>query len=851
MGAASLTLLFSIVAFLLGLLSGSYLSFVPLTVVFILVLLAGALTWCERKALLSRVSGLILYAGLVLGLGYWFLGDWNTDAAELTSYVGSGEVTLSGTVVTPVVHGRDRRTMVVAVQWVQQADTRGRLRLTWREPDADVFRGDTMTVRTRLRRPFGTRNPGGFDYGAYLRARGIHVVATVKGPNRVRVHPPEAFDVGPWVWHRIDQWRNQVRQAVTATLQQPALGLFLGTIVGEQRNVPADVRDDFVTTGTVHIISISGSHLGLLAFLSFFVVKGMIRLLPAFWLEKVSCILLPRQLAVLVTIPLVIFYTLLSGSHDATVRSLIMILFYCWAAWIGHARHLVIPLALAALFATLADPMAIYDLSCQFSYMAVLAIALVLQWNERDARDDHVSHAVLAKLKNRGKPYVLITLAVTVATLPLVAYYFNQVAWFGVFANAVVVPFVGFLVVPLGLGASVLVLLGGLDHLPFAYVHQAIITGLTDVVGTMAAIPGVRLHVASPSPVAIAGFYCCLLIVLLSRNLVSRWKSLSVLTVLTLCFVWWVWVPRHVGEDKVRVTFLDVGQGDATVIELPDQTVLVDGGVAYDRWDVGRMVVAPYLWDQGIRRIDHVIATHPQLDHVGGLPWIIKRFEVGRYWSNGVPRRKKSFYKRLTDAVEEKGLEAQVAWEGTEIISEGPCRLLSLNPSSTEMTSINQARDSRRGGTKLNNLSVVLNLTCGTHSILLPADAEIQTLNRLLDHPGVQSATVVKIPHHGGKSSLNRRWIQQLRAKTAVVSAGRGNRYGHPAQAVLRAYRHMDVYRTDSDGAIVLSMDLNDGGQTIQRTKDRSPVLLHPGNYSLGREWNNVLRLWQNWATNG
>ena len=855
MSAASLTLLFSIVAFLLGLLSGSYLPFVPLTVVFILVLLAGVLTWCERKALLSRRSGLILYAGLVLGLGYWFLGDWNTDAAELTSYVGSDEVTLSGTVVTPVVHGRDRRTMVVAVQWVQKADTRqlvqGRLRLTWREPDADVFRGDTMTVRTRLRRPFGTRNPGGFDYGAYLRARGIHVVATVKGPNRVRVHPPAAFDVGPWAWHRIDQWRNQVRQAVNATLQQPARGLFLGTIVGEQRNLPADVRDDFVTTGTVHIISISGSHLGLLAFLSFFVVKGMIRLLPAFWLEKVSCILLPRQLAVLVTIPLVVFYTLLSGSHDATVRSLIMILFYCCAAWIGHARHLVIPLALAALFATLADPMAIYDLSCQFSYMAVLAIALVLQWNDRDARDGHVSHAVLAKLKNRGKQYVLITLAVTAATLPLVAYYFNQVAWFGVFANAVVVPFVGFLVVPLGLGASVLVLLGGLDHLPFAYMHQAILTGLTDVVGMMAAIPGVRLYVPSPSPIAVAGFYCCLLIVLLSRNLVSRWKRFSVLTVLTLCFVWWVWLPRHVGEDKVRVTFLDVGQGDATVIELPDQTVLVDGGVAYERWDVGRMVVAPYLWDQGIRRIDHVIATHPQLDHVGGLPWIIKRFEVGRYWSNGVPRRKKSFYKRLTDAVEEKGLEAQVAWEGTEIISEGPCRLISLNPSSTERTPVNQARDSRRGGTKLNNLSVVLNLTCGTHSILLPADAEIQTLNRLLDHPGVQSATVVKIPHHGGKSSLNRRWIQQLRAKTAVVSAGRGNRYGHPAQAVLRAYRHMDVYRTDSDGAIVLSMDLNDGGQTIQRTTDRSPVLLHPGNYSLGREWNNVLRLWQNWATNG
>ena len=847
MGAASLTLLFSIIAFLLGLFFGSYLPFIPLTVVFILVVVAGVLTWYERKSPSFRRRGLILYVGLVLGLGYWFLGDWNTDAAELTAYVGSGDVMLSGTVVTPVVHGRDRRTMVVAVQWVQKADTRrlvqGRLRLTWREPDTDVFQGDTITVRTRLRRPFGTRNPGGFDYGAYLRDRGIHVVATVKGPKRVQVQPPDAKAVGPWVGHRIDQWRNQVRQAVTATLEEPARGLFLGTIVGEQRHIPADVRDDFVTTGTVHIISISGSHLGLLAFLSFFVMRGVCRLLPAPWLEKISCVLLPRQLAVLATIPLVVFYTLLSGSHDATVRSLIMILFYLLAVWtghIGHAQHLVIPLALAALFATLADPMAIYDLSCQFSYMAVLAIVLVLQWNERDARENHVPQAVVAKLKNRGKLYVLITLAVTVATLPLVAYYFNQVAWFGIFANAVVVPFVGFLVVPLGLGASILVLLGGLEHVPFEWVHQTIITFLTDVVGRMAAVPGVRLHVASPSPFAIAGFYGCLLIVFLSQNLVSRWKRLSVLTVLTLCFVWWTWLPRHVGEDKVRVTFLDVGQGDATVIELPDRTILVDGGVAYERWNIGRMVVAPYLWDQGIRRLDHVIATHPQLDHVGGLPWIIKRFEIGQYWSNGDQRRE-SFYKRLTAAVEEKGLVDQVAWEGKEIISEGPCRLISLNPS----------RDHPSGETNLNNRSVVLSLTCGPHSILLTADVEVEALNRLLDHPGVQSATVVKIPHHGAKSSLNRRWIRQLRAKTAVVSAGKGNRYGHPAQAVLWAYRHMDVYRTDSDGAIVLSMDLNDGGQTIQRTTDRRPVLLNPGNYSLGREWNNMVRLWHNWATNG
>lgn len=845
--AASLTFLFSIVAFLGGLLFGSYLPFIPLTIISILVVSASALSWCEQKAVLSRRHGLILYTALVCGVGYWLLADARTNAVEWLAQAGRHDVTLSGRVVTPVAHSPGRMTMVVAVDSVTKDNAtrpvQGNLRLTWREPDAEVFRGDTITVRTRVRPPFGTRNPGGFDYGAYLRAHGIHAVAIVKGPNRVQVQPPETVDITSRVWRRIDQWRNHVRQAVLATLQQPARGLFLGMIVGEQNDIPVDVRDDFMTTGTVHIISISGSHLGLLAFVSFLGVRGMTRRLPAPWLERISCVLTPRQLAVLVTIPLVVFYTLLSGAHVATVRSLMMILVYLVAVWIGHARHIVIALALAAWFTTLADPMAIYDLSFQLSYISVLAIALVLQWNGKDTQEDQGHQAVWAKLKHWGTQYARMTLAATIATIPLVAYYFNQVAWLGVFANAVVVPVVGLFVVPLGLAASIVGLLGGLEHLPLGWVHQELITGLTDVVGMMAAIPGARWHVASPSILAMAGFYLCLMMVFLSRNLIRRWISVGVLT---LCLVWWVWSPGPMFEgDTVRVTFLDVGQGDATVIELPDQTVLVDGGAAYERWDIGRMVVGPYLWDQGIRRIDHVIATHPQLDHVGGLPWIIKHFEIGRYWSNGVPRSL-PFYQRLRDAVEEKGLMEQVAWEGEEMIGEGPCRLMSLNPPAAERHPI--GRDLR--GTELNNRSVVLSLTCGQQSILLTADTEVEALTRLRDHAGVRSATVVKIPHHGAKSSLNPGWIQQLQATAAVVSAGRHNRYGHPVPAVLRAYTHMEMYRTDADGAIVLSLNPRSGERTFQRTTDRHPVPLEAGEYTLGREWENASRLWKRWTSN-
>ncbi len=795
----------------------------------------------------------MVYVCVLFGMGCWVLDERKQASADFLSLMGQRDVTISGVVVDPVAHSPGRMTMIVDVQSTETNSTSrsvsGNLRLTWREPDTAVFRGDTITVQARLRPPFGMRNPGGFDYGTYLKRHGIHAMATVRGPNRIQVRPPGVRDVGAWMGHQIDQWRNQVRQAAISTLEQPARGVFLGMIVGEQNDIPGQVRDAFMTTGTVHIISISGSHLGLLAVFSFFVVRGITRRMPAQWLERLSCVLTPTQLAVLVTVPMVVFYTLLSGSHVATVRSLMMILLYLFAVWIGYERHSVTALSLAALLTTLSDPKAIYDLSFQLSYVSVLAIALSLRWIKRDDEASDFPRPPMTKLRHWWNQYMVMTLAVTLSTVPLVAYYFNQVAWLGIFANAVVVPLVGLVVVPLGLGASIVVLLGGLDQLPLSWIQQDIMHSLTAFVGMVATIPGAKWHVASPSILAVAGCYLCLLVMCFSLKKVLRWVSAGMVI---LCLVWWVWSPRYVFEkDALRVAFLDVGQGDATVLELPGgQTVLVDGGVAYERWDMGRMVVGPYLWDRGIRRLDHVIATHPQVDHVGGLPWILNNFEIGQYWSNGV-RRMKPFYQALETASQEKGLVERVAWEGQEIVNQGRCRIRSLNPPLVERRGTEPSPD-HISGTALNNLSVVLSVTCGTHSILLTADLEDDALTRLTGHPLVQSATIVKIPHHGAKSSLNQRWIDQLHATIAVVSSGRVNPYGHPAQAVLRAYRHkqMSLYRTDADGAIVLFADPDSGESRIQRARDRNPVPLVWADYSLEREWENATRLWNIWVRN-
>jgi competence protein ComEC len=844
-------LLLSIVSFLAGLWCGSYLPYLPISILTILVLCALVLTWCECHAQLTPQKSLILYTCLLAGVGYWSFGQGAQSPLAFLKQPGEEAIFLSGVIVEPVQHSPGRVTMLVKVQTIGEGKDRqrvhGMLRLTWLDPNAAVYRGDEIQVTARLRTPFGTRNPGGFDYGAFLQQRGIDAVAMVRGPDRVHVSAQGSVVIRWKGWNRIDRWRDLVRQAVLESLSDPARGLFLGMIVGEQSYIDQDVRDDFMTTGTVHIISISGSHLGLLAFLSFFSVRGLTRRMPAPWLERLSCRITPKQLAVILTLPLVVFYTLLSGAHVATVRSLIMIALYLLAVWFGHERQMTIALGLSALLATLFDPMVVYDLSFQLSYVSVLAIALALQLTHCVEEDWEPISSSLEKIKMWVKQYLLISCAASLATLPLVAYYFNQVAWLGILANMAVVPFVGLFVVPLGLLSSILILAFDLESLPLASLNQFILDGLSVVVHFIAGVPGAEWHVASPALLAIAVFYLCLYFVFRNHRPMLRWGNTLVLIGL---IVWWLWSPRQIFSDHtLRMTFLDVGQGDATLLELPDgKTVLIDGGAAYERWDMGRMVVGPYLWDRGIRKIDHLVATHPQLDHVGGLTWVVQHFNIGHYWTNGV-HRSEPFYQKLKDAVEEKLLIEQVAWAGQDLVEGSICRLRSLNPLRGVSEGKGLAQENISGA-DLNNLSVVLSLTCGEHTILFMADAEVEALERMANDPQVQSATLIKIPHHGAKSSFSAEWFNRLTAKEAVVSSGQRNRYGHPAPSVLQHYekKGIVVYRTDQKGAILVSQKLGSRKVEIHTTTEQRFSVVNPKGDVLQQEIKNLLRLWGKWS---
>jgi competence protein ComEC len=836
-------------AFIAGLLLGSQIPYFPLStsVAFLVIALVGVTL--ERFALVPVRSVTWCYGMLLGGVIYWtcMVGPAVRDPGA--TQLDESFMELTGRIVAPVQQSADRSLMIVRLDEVtSESWSSKRVRLTWRVPERQVFHGDRIGFRARLRTPTGSLNPGGFDYAAYLERQGIDAVATVTGPAAVRVLQSGSSD-GWWaIWNQIDRWRGRIRSAALQSLSQPALGLYLGIVIGDRGYLDGVIRDEFMVTGTIHLLSISGSHLGLVAIVVFVALRRGLLLLPGAWLLRLSRRMTATRMAALGTIAPVVGYACLAGAELATLRSLIMVLVALITLWLGQERRIFHALAAAAMVLLLHDPQAVFDISFQLSFVSVLAIALWMVWS-REARteDDELTRLVAYRLWRWVLDAVAMSGIVTIATLPLVAFYFNQVPWLGVITNLVAVPITGAGLVPLGLGAGVWQLLAGGTTLPMAGVMQWLFDGFVSAVRLAALIPGGEWHVAAPTLATMMMFYGCLaMAVWLREGRIIRGMAIGCVAVILLL---WVWSPRlWLDGDRFRVTVLDVGQGDSTVVELPDgKVIVIDGGATYERFDMGRGVVAPYLWNRGIRTIDHLVGTHPQLDHLGGLTWLVRHMSVRQYWGSG-EQREELFYRRFLEALGAKELVEQVPHEGQELVSGGPCRLLVLNPVSVQST-VADGATTQKSGSALNNRSVVTRLECGSHSFLFAADVEREALSRMERHSLHRSVDVVKVPHHGAASSLDQEWLASVRPEYAIVSAGRHNPYGHPNPTVLEAYsaQNIKTFRTDEDGGVWIAARLSTPTLSVWRTRDG---MLQPTRFSSclwSCEQANWGRVWRRW----
>ena len=802
------------VSYIYGIVAAELFRYLPVTVSFVSLFLVAAV------ALRGFRKGGITIALIVIAAaaGFFSMLYASRISPDDVSHYASGEkMTLIGLIDEPPGFSSTKVAAHVRAMKISKGEKEfqvsGRLRLTIYDPEAVLSYGDIIRFTGRLKTIRGFKNPGLFDYSRYVAREGIRASVSIgKSENISKI----GIGGNP-VLRRVYGWREEVRRSIRRGLSSPSSAILQAMVIGEIGDLTPEIRDQFAAAGVTHILSISGSHLGFVTLLTFFMIRYVLIHLPYRMLFRISLHMIPSKIAALGTFPPVIFYTLISGGEIATVRSLIMALVCLTAILIEREGDPANTLVVAALLVLLWDPQALFDISFQLSYMAVLSMIIVThRFYKGVGYEDEQGWA--KRYWRRFEMLMLLTIGATLSTGPIVACYYNQITWAGLISNMVIVPYVGLAVLPVGLLTSLFALVSHVDVIPLAWFNDLLLGLFYKMVRLFAGFPSAMIYTPSPGIPLIFSVYLCFLSLLFFRK---RWaKILLGASILMVTLSAGCSALVRDNEGVMRVTFLDVGQGDSALIEFPNgEVMIIDGGGTFsETFDMGRSVLAPYLWNQGIRRIDYVVSTHPQLDHVEGLAFIAEVFDIGEVWTNGTKgNAARGFY----DAVQRRGIREVMVYRGMEDRMIGGCRVGFLNPPvppflGTEFNSV------PNGQRKINDLSIVMRIACKDISLLFTGDIESKGMREIAAAGVPMESRVIKVPHHGSRGSVEDGFISAVRPGIAVISAGYQNSYHHPSAEAISAYKNAgaSVYRTDRDGAVTI--EAKGGRLKIRRYEDRA-----------------------------
>ncbi len=786
-------------------------------------LLAGAAVLVAFGLWMARapVPPAVLAAVLLLGLGRAEAGGPHSGVSSL---VGKNVVATGSIADDPETTSRQVR-FELRVSQVQVDGAARPLDERWlvygNPPDdlvsrrsAPYFRyGDLVIV---VGAPIEPQPVDGFDYEAYLAAQGISATMFAEETKFV--------GEGGTSWRAaVYAARGRMAASIEQVMPYPESALATAMLLGKRESLPPELVEKFRDTGAAHMLAISGLHVGVLLA----VVAG-----SAAWM-------LGRQRPTYLVVAGVAIwlYALAAGASPSALRAAVMGTVYLAALGLGRPSSLLSALALAAALMTALSPGLVRQVSFQLSFAAVGGIALLLTaMGGRFNRTTSPSAGWTMRLLGWAAALIIISAAATMATWPLAAANFGQVALLGVPVSLLAVPAMAPLILTAMLAAvagvvfePLGVLLGWVAAAPTAY-----------VIGVISAFPSWTLEGHWVGKPLLAVWYGGLGIALLAAqpHHSRRWRrgigacasrvaallrarpsgspragdgagvrwpvpnpyiTLTAAVALGIAAtILWIRVADS-PDGLLQVHYLDVGQGDSTLIVTPSgRQVLVDGG---PDGDVTSLELADAM-PGGDRSLDLVVMTQPDTDHSRGLLEVLDRYTVGAVLTGPDPTDSQALAE-WEQRLGQHGITPVVVSSGYKIILDEDVELAILNPWADRLFG-----DS-------NNDAVAIRLTYGNVSVLLTADIEAEAEQRLLTSGLPLSSTVLKVGHHGSSTSTTQGFLDAVSPAIAVVSAGIDNQYGHPAADVLSrleaALGSQNVYRTDRQGTI----EVNSDGQAL------------------------------------
>ena len=605
--------------------------------------------------------------------------------------------------------------------------------------------------------------------------------------------------------------RNHLSQTLTELLPEPQASLAQGIILGKRGTIPSSLKDDFSRTGTAHLLAISGLHLT--------IVAGIL-LSVGIWLFGRR-----RYVYIWLALGVIWLYAVLTGMHPPIVRGAIMASLFLTAELLGRQRSAITALTFAAAIMVGISPQILWTASFQLSFLAMAGLIFIappLQALGKKVVSKTLGEGgAVVSIANITTDSLGVTLGAVIAIWPVVAYYFGIVSFVGPLATFLALPALPGIIIS-GALAGVL----GLVALPLAYpigwLVWLFLSYLLLVVNVFAALSISSTEIGSVDTTLIAGYYLLLAIAIwlnsnrnklanlipqtttrlksgvidsfkLSR-LPMKWIIPPLLVIAILVSVAAATLP----DDNLHVSFLDVSEGDAILIQTPaHQDILIDGGPSPQAicLELGKQM--PF-WD---RTIDLVILTHPHADHLTGLIEVLQRYKVKQVLYSDLDYES-PLHNEWLSLIKEKDIKYAIIQAGQQIDCGEGVTMNVLNPQKPPLSDTQSDID---------NNGVVLRLSMGDISFLLTADIFWETEFELIARRVNLRSTVLKVAHHGSDTSTTREFLAVANPQIAVISVGAGNSHGHPSPEVMERLTEIvgedKIYLTSEQGTIELTTD--------------------------------------------
>jgi competence protein ComEC len=620
------------------------------------------------------------------------------------------------------------------------------LRLTWYYPDQTIKAGQQWSFTVRLKRPHGNLNPGGFDYERWLFVEGIGATGYIRTKPQ-----PKLLDNGSTQTSLL-VWRQHIAEQLEQLLaDSSSLALIKALTIGDGDSLSANQWDIFRRTGTTHLMVISGSHIGLVAGLVYLLV---IRL----WAWTGILAWSPQKVAAIVALATAIFYAGLTGFSVPAQRSALMIAI-AMIAIIQQRNTRPYHILAVALFAVLlVDPLVVLSAGFWLSFIAVSLIIYVIAGR-------------LGKLGFiRGS--IKINWVTSVGLAPLLLFFFQQVSLIAPLANLIAVPIISLVIVPLALLATLVMFVVPIVAVKLFFVVDLALQGLWWILVKLADLPLSTISHTQPSWWALGFAVPGILILFAPKGIPSRW--LGLLMLFPLIFT----ESDKIAPSVIKMTLLDVGQGLSAVVQTANHVLVYDTGAKFSATsDMGQSVVVPFLRNQRIDKIDTLIVSHGDNDHIGGAASLMASIHTEKLLTS-VPQ--------ILGQYSPTQCKSGQSWTWDKVIFSIISPQIGNNSSE-------------------NDNSCVLQIQTPQGTALLTGDIEATAESWLVETYGDKlKADVLIAPHHGSQTSSTSLFLKAVKPNIVLIPAGYRNQFGHPHAEVLQRYQdlHIKWFNNADDGAI-------------------------------------------------